>query len=271
MIPMRYLETDVMKSIILRRIIDEREATKKERGGYFYMGDGYLPHNHGDSACARQLGYKILKYQTDEQRDDMYPVFALGDLYHDFIQKIFVREGIATQIEECTIMYDDDGKWYWLRQDKNKIIIKENVEIHGRLDIKFSIERSKFIADIKTISERAWNFMNSKPKEPHYAQLQLYLYHFREEKIDKGFILYINKSSGEMKEFLIQYDPEYVSMTLDNYKRLNEYIQSKGLPPRHFRSGEEVPWQCKYCNFTKTCLGLSLEEVNKKTFISYPE
>lgn len=268
---MRYIETDVMSQVIKRHIIDERKKTKKERGKYFYASEAYLPHNPKDSGCARQLGYKILGYEPTEEREDMYPIFALGELFHDFIQRLFVKEKLATQVEEFTIMYDDDGKYYWIRRDANKIIIKTPVEIHGRLDLKFKVEMSSFIADIKTISEGGWRFLNNKPKEPHYAQIQLYLHDFVGKGIDKGFLLYVNKSSGEMKEFLIQYDKDYVEEYLENYKKLYERITQKGLPSRHFKSGEQIPWQCKYCGFTKECLGLSIDEVSQRVYLRYPE
>ncbi len=267
---MKYVETDLMKGIILSHLIEENKRTKKERGEYFYASEGYLPHNKKDSKCARQLGYKILKYEPDEERDDMYPVFALGDLYHDFIQRIFVKEKMATLVEDFTIMYDDDGKYYWIRRDANKVIIKEPVEIHGRIDLKFKVDNdpdNRFIADIKTVNEKAWFYLD-KPKEPHYAQMQLYLYH---TLYKKGFILYINKSSGDMKEFMVEYDEEYIKKTLENYKELYDFIINKGLPPRHFESGSEVPWQCKYCGYTTKCLGKSLKQVQIRKFIEYPE
>ena len=259
-----------MKDIVNHHIIDARLKTKKARGEYFYASEAYLPDNPGDSNCPRQLGYKILGYEPTEDRKDMYPIFAIGDLYHDFIQNIFVKEKLATQIEEFSIVYDDDGKHFWIRKDSNKIIIKNPVEIHGRLDIKFKIDTEKFLADIKTIKERAWTYIGSKPKEAHYAQIQIYLHHLQDQGINAGFILYINKSSGEMKEFLIQYDEEYVLQYLTNYKSLYNQITGNGLPNRPFRSGGEAPWQCHYCGFTKECLGLSLEELEKTRFVKYP-
>ena len=265
---MKYVETDLMKNIVLAHIKEANEKNRKERGSYFYASEGYLPHNPKDSVCARQLGYKILGYKPTEKRDDMYPIFAIGDLLHDFIQRIFVKEKLATQVEDFTIMYDDDGKYYWIRRDDNKILIKEPVEIHGRLDLKFKVDHTaRFIADIKTISEKGFDYLH-KPKEGHYAQLQIYLHH---TLYKQGFILYINKSSGEMKEFMIEYDEEYAKKHLANFKRLYDKIKNKGLPDRHFKSGQEVPWQCKYCGFTKECLGLTLKQVQIKKFVRYED
>ena len=260
-----------MKDIVNNHIIDGRLKHKKERGKYFYASEAYLIDNPKDSKCARQLGYKIKGYKPTEDRKDMYPIFAIGDLYHDFIQKIFVKEKLATQIEEASIVYDDDGRYFWIRKDENKIIIKNPVEIHGRLDIKFKLDDQEFLADIKTVNERAWHYLQTKPKEAHYAQMQIYLHHLKEKGVLTGFLLYINKSTGEMKEFLIQYDEEYVLQYLQNYKSLFAEIMSNGLPKRIFKSGGEAPWQCHYCGFAKTCLGLSLEELEKKKYVSYPE
>ena len=265
---MKFIESDLMKGIIKKHIIDERLKTRKERGKYFYASEGYLPDS-SDSVCPRQLAYKISGY-PEAVREEMYPIFAIGDLLHNFIQNIFVKEKLATQIEEFSIIYDDDGKHFWIRKDANKIIIVDPVEIHGRLDLKFTIDKTKFIADIKSINEKAWSYLNNKPKESHYSQMQLYLHHLKKEGITQGFLLYINKSTGDMKEFLLQYDEEYVFKLLDNYKRLSTLMKEK-LPDRIFKSGEEVRWQCDYCGFTKECLGYSLEELSKHRFIVYPE
>lgn len=267
---MKFKETRIMKDIVKNHIIEKRLKHKKQRGDYFYASEGYLPHNKKDSKCGRQLGYKILGYEKDEERTDMYPIFALGDLYHDFIQKIFVEEGIARQVEQADIVYDDDGRYFYIKKNDNKLIITDPVEIHGRLDLWFFMD-GEYLADIKTISEKGWYFIEDKPKETHYAQLQIYLHEMKEEGIDEGFILYINKSTGEMREFLVEYDEEYILETLENYRKLYDYIKNKGLPPRHFKSGGEVPWQCKYCAFTKKCLGLPLDVVKEKNFLSYPK
>lgn len=267
---MNFVKTDIMKNIVTNHIIEERLKNKKERGKYFYASEAYLPHNPSDSKCARQLGYKILGHKPTEERKEMYPIFALGDLYHDFIQKIFVKEGLATQVEEATIIYDDKGRYFYIQRDDNKTIIKEPVEIHGRLDLKFDIEKP-FIADIKSISEKGFFYVQDKPKENHYAQVQVYLHDLKKEDINQGFLLYVNKSTGEMSEFLIDYDAEYVLKYLEDYEELYNQIMNEGLPPRHFKSGREIPWQCKYCGYTKICLGLPIEEIKQKTFLSYPE
>jgi CRISPR/Cas system-associated exonuclease Cas4 (RecB family) len=263
---MKFQETEIMKSIINQNLMNNRKT--KERGAYFYASEAYLPHNPDESACGRQLGYKVLGYAPEPSKIESQRNFFLGDMYHEFVQKIFVKEQLATHIEECTIYYDDDGKAHWVRQETNKIIMKVPVEIHGRLDIQFNILKEPFIADIKTVGEWAWKYLAGKPKEEHYAQVQLYL---KDKKLNRGFLLYINKSSGDMKEFMLEYDDEYLNKYLEDYKNLYEFIKHKGLPPRHFRSGDEAPWQCKFCGFTKHCLGMTSEELKKKRFITYPE
>ena len=269
-----------MTNIITNYLKKGREKKKRPRADYFYASDGYLPNVPKDSRCGRNLGYQFLGYDS-EDREDMAPIFAHGDLFHNHIQSIFVKEKLATGIEDFSIVYDDDGGFHYIRKNSNKVVITEPAIVHGRKDITFMIDGMKFVSDIKSINHGAWQFLGNAPKEPHYAQVQFYLHHHREDKdIKGGFILYIckcgckrciEKADGHFKEFMIEYDEKYVMDLLVQYKELREFIDKKGLPPRIFASGTEPPWQCHYCGFTKICLSLSLDELDKTRFVNYPK
>jgi hypothetical protein len=74
-----------------------------------------------------------------------------------------------------------------------------------------------------------------------------------------------------MKEFMVEYDEEYLNKYLKDYKELFDYITVKGLPPRHFARGDEAPWQCHYCGFTMHCLGMDLKKLKEIKYVTYPE
>lgn len=86
------------------------------------------------------------------------------------------------------------------------------------------------------------------PKEENVNQIQLYLHYF---KIPKGILLYVNKNTLELKEFLVNYNPISARRLLKDLEDLKKKIDSNIVPDRI----KEYPegWQCKYCQFREIC------------------
>ncbi len=98
-------------------------------------------------------------------------------------------------------------------------------------------------------------------KEENINQLQLYLHFF---KIPKGILLYVNKDTQELKEFVIQYNPAIAKDLLNNLSNLKTKIDSNIIPARIlvYPSG----WQCQYCAFKEICVLASSDEMGWDDF-----
>lgn len=88
----------------------------------------------------------------------------------------------------------------------------------------------------------------NQPKEENVNQIQLYMHFF---KVPKGILLYVNKDTQELKEFLIERNPGIAKNLLKELADLKKKIDSDIIPSRIFSYPED--WQCKYCQFREVC------------------
>lgn len=105
-------------------------------------------------------------------------------------------------------------------------------------------------------------FKNLKEaKHENINQIQLYLHFF---KIPKGILLYINKDTLELKEFLVNYNPTLVQALLRDLSVLKEKLDSNTVPQRI----PEYPknWQCRYCQFKEICTITGEDEIGWNDF-----
>lgn len=119
--------------------------------------------------------------------------------------------------------------------------------ISGRADAIVTLDNELYVVDFKSMNSMI--FKNLKePKEENVNQLQLYLHYF---KIPKGMLLYVNKDTSELKEFVVEYDKIRAKNLLENLKKLKKKIEANKIPERlpDFPSN----WQCRYCPFKDIC------------------
>ena len=101
----------------------------------------------------------------------------------------------------------------------------------------------------------------NEPKEENIDQIQLYLHFF---KIAKGILLYVNKDTQGLKEFLVDYEPKRAQSLLANLANLKTKIDSNIVP-------ERIPiypddWQCQYCQFKEICSLAGGDELDWEKF-----
>jgi len=101
--------------------------------------------------------------------------------------------------------------------------------------------------DFKSMNSLVFKNLD-QPKEDNVNQLQLYLNFF---KIPKGILLYINKDTLELKEFLVEYNPAITQKLLKDLSDLKSKIDSNIIPDRIPDFPEN--WQCQYCQFREIC------------------
>lgn len=117
--------------------------------------------------------------------------------------------------------------------------------VHGRADVIVNIEGEPHVVEIKSINSYAFAKLQSGDPD-HIKQLQLYLHYF---KIKKGILIYENKNTQEIKEFLIEYDENIVKEALEKFYILKAQIENNVLPGI---AGVEE-WRCNFCAYAEEC------------------
>jgi CRISPR/Cas system-associated exonuclease Cas4 (RecB family) len=115
------------------------------------------------------------------------------------------------------------------------------------IEIKEKIEPGlPYVLEIKSISGK----MNLKklPLPEHVNQLQLYLHYF---KIKRGILLYLNKDTQEISEFIFEYDRELAEKILNWFSKLKEKVEADLVPLRLVDWPDN--WQCQKCEFFEIC------------------
>lgn len=241
--------TKIITPIIEEHLKKQRELKKEERGTkreYFYASDGLL-EDKNNSTCPRKLFYEFSDEEPEELDIDTLKNFAVGDVLHEWIQEILVNEKKAEIIEDETIHYNDNGHPLKIKDEKNQIIIKDPVEIHGRMDVQIKEKGEPYIVEIKTIKAGQFFYLKGGPKPGHKLQIQLYMH---DKGVKKGILFYINKDTGAFKEFLIEYDKEYVEKALKKFEEVKQMIDSGKIPERPYPIGD---WHHNYCPYKKIC------------------
>lgn len=208
---------------MLKEIIDEfyldREREKNKERLHFYVTDA--------GKCPRAIFFNFKRVPREEIGAERLRVFEHGD----YIQQMTLRPLFSKGLIRAT-----------------EVNIPPQEIISGRADAIISVDGVPYVVDIKSISGRLNMEKMEKPHLEHYYQVQLYLHYF---KIKKGILLYVNKDTQELKEFIFDYNPELVEKLLDWFQNLKEKIESDIVPPRL----PDYPknWQCSYCPYKEIC------------------
>jgi CRISPR/Cas system-associated exonuclease Cas4 (RecB family) len=119
--------------------------------------------------------------------------------------------------------------------------------VSGRADAILSDKKDLYVLDIKSMNSMVFKNLE-EAKEENINQLQLYLHFF---KVPKGILLYVNKDTQELKEFLVSYNPKIAENLLKDLADLKTKIDSNVIPARILAYPDD--WQCKYCAFREIC------------------
>jgi CRISPR/Cas system-associated exonuclease Cas4 (RecB family) len=212
---------------MLKQLIDkfylDREKEKKEKKGkertQFYISEA--------GKCPRNIFFKFKQAPAREMEAERLRLFEHGNYIHQLI----LRPLFSLRLIRAT-----------------EVDIPPQEIIVGRADAVISINGEPYVLDIKSISGRINLERMTEPKLEDGYQIQLYLHYFG---IKKGILLYLNKDTQELKEFLINYNNELVEKLLAEFKKLKSKIESNIIPPRLI----DFPqcWQCQYCEFKEIC------------------
>ncbi len=207
---------------MLKELIDkfylDRKKDKEQQ--HFYITDA--------GKCPRSIFFKFKNAPRAEMEARVLRMFDHGDSIHQLIMKplLSVREIHVVAAE---------------------VNIPPQALISGRADAILSDGKDLYVLDIKSMNSMIFRNL-TEPKEENIDQLQLYLHYF---KIPKGMLLYVNKDTQDLKEFLIDYNKNRAGKLLKNLNDLKTKIDSDVVPDRI----SEYPsdWQCQYCQFKEIC------------------
>ena len=226
---------------MLKELIDklylEREKEKrkkeKERIRFFISEAG---------KCPRMIFFKFKKAPAEEIEPERLRIFEEGEIIQQRILRHLFSLGIVRAIE----IQIPPQELIVGRADAIVSFTDKTFSDLG-IEIKEKIEPGlPYVLEIKSISGK----INSKklPLQEHINQLQLYLHYF---KIKNGILLYLNKDTQEIIEFVFEYDKELVEKILNWFSKLKEKIE-KDLVPIRLPDWPDN-WQCQKCEFFEVC------------------
>lgn len=208
----------------------------KELIDQFYM-DGFRDRDRGEQfyitdagKCPRAIYFKFKKYPRKEPEARVLRIFDHGDYTHMRIMSVLFSLGIVRAVE---------------------IKIPPQELVSGRADAIIGMEGKPYIVEIKSSSRYKFEKL-VKPEPDHTKQLQLYLHYF---KIPQGILIYEDKDRQDLKEFLVEYEPEIIEKILNDFKILKEQIKKNTIPPI---SKDIEPWRCEYCEYRDECQKVDL-------------
>ncbi|UZE93161.1 MAG: PD-(D/E)XK nuclease family protein [Candidatus Nealsonbacteria bacterium] len=220
----------MLKKLINQFYLDRQKDRERTR---FYITDA--------GKCPRAIFYKFKKAPKEDMEARILRLFEHGDYIHQLIMKPLLS------LRKIHVV-------------ASEVNIPPKELIAGRADAIISDGKDLYIVDIKSMNSMI--FRNLKePKVENVDQLQLYLHFF---KVSKGILLYVNKDSQELKEFLVDYDKNRARGLLKKLTELKRKIDSNIIPSQ--LADYPLSWQCRYCPFKEVCQMTGGGNVNWEEF-----
>jgi len=220
----------MLKELIDKFYLDRQKEKEQSR---FYITDA--------GKCPRAVFFKFKNAPRAEMEARVLRMFDHGDQVHQLIMRPLLS------VREIHVV-------------ASEVKIGPQELISGRADAIISDGKDLYVLDIKSMNSMIFKNLE-EAKEDNVNQLQLYLHFF---KIPRGILLYVNKDSLELKEFLINYNPSISENLLEDLNKLKIKIDSNIIPSRIQTYPDD--WQCKYCSFREICVMTNGGEVNWEEF-----
>ncbi len=205
---------------MLKDLIDQfyldRERDREQN--HFYITDA--------GKCGRAIFFKFKNVPREKMTPQVLRMFDHGDYVQMQMLSTLFSLGIVRASE---------------------IRIPPQELISGRADAIITLNNDLYVVDFKSMNSMIFAKL-TEAKEENINQIQLYLHYF---KIPKGILLYVNKNTLELKEFLVEYNPALAKNLLANLAELKKEIDTNIVPERLTDYPDN--WQCKYCQFKDIC------------------
>lgn len=205
---------------MLKELIDKfySEQQKSKEQTHFYITDA--------GKCPRQIFFKFKNAPRAKMDPRILRIFERGEHLHRNIFNILYRLKIGVTTE---------------------VSIPSQEIISGRADAIICLDSQNYVLDIKSINSMVFKNL-FEPKIENVYQLQLYLHYFN---INKGILFYIDKDRQDIKEFLVNYNPQMAEELVAGFESLKEKIDTDVVP--EVLADYPENWQCSYCQFREIC------------------
>jgi len=164
-------------------------------------------------------------------------VFKAGDLFHEFVQSLVVKNNPSAQIE--VRIEDDDFLGY------ADIVLNDEVD-----DIKSQHSRAFWYR-----SKLQWKDLEDKL---YCNILQVLWYAVKLGKV-KARLVFVSKDDLCIQEYPIILNDRWIKKLNEEINTLQEWWRKQELPPalpRAYLDDEGKSEECKYCQFLDTCKAL---------------
>jgi len=204
---------------MLKELIDGfySDSFKYRERAYFYVSDV--------GKCPRALYFHFKDVPQETPSPRLLRIFDEGEHIHRRLLSVLYGLGIVQASE--------------IRTPPNDLI-------HGRADAIVTLDEKPYVVEFKSSAGFVFNKIEN-PRKEHVDQVQLYMHYFN---IPRGIILYENKNTQHLKEFLVKYDQKRAENLISDFRFLKEQIEKDIIPekPEHIKD-----WRCRYCEYRKEC------------------
>lgn len=190
----------------------DKSKEKRDYGKYWSASSaGY---------CQRRNIFTRLQIPEVEEDARKHRVFAVGHIFHEFIQNITKEAGLSIASEETL-------------QD-------EDLLVRGHYDDIIEIDGKPILYDYKSASSRSFTYKSEdKVGDYHKMQVGTYLYMLNKSKefglIKEGRLLHISKDDLRQMEQQVLWTKELALEVLDYWKSMNaawvNFKEFGKLPP----------------------------------------
>jgi len=218
----------MLKDLIDQFFLD-KERDKEQH--HFYITDA--------GKCERTIFFKFKNVPREKMTADVLRMLDHGDYVQMHILNSLFSLGIVRASE---------------------IRIPPQEIISGRADAIVTMNNELFVVDFKSMNSYKFKTLEEPPEE-NVNQIQLYLHYFG---IPKGILLYVDKNTLALKEFLINYNPGLAKALISALENLKVKIDKNIIPARM----ADFPgiFACKYCAFREICKISGAGEVGWQEF-----
>jgi CRISPR/Cas system-associated exonuclease Cas4 (RecB family) len=218
---------------MLKNLLDnyylDREHDREQN--HFYVTDA--------GKCARAVFFKFKNVPREKMVPDVLRMFDHGD----YIQMQMLNSLFSLGIVRAS-----------------EVTIPPQALISGRADAIVTLENKLYVVDFKSMNSMIFRKLTS-PKEDNVNQVQLYMHYFQ---IPRGILLYVNKDTLALKEFVLEYDKSRVEKLLSYLEDLNGKLKKDIIPDRLVDYPKNS--QCRYCQFREICAMAGEGEMRWKDF-----
>jgi CRISPR/Cas system-associated exonuclease Cas4 (RecB family) len=211
---------------MIENFLDEEIKDRKENVFYpselpFCIRKNYLMH-------IKPKKYGIAKLK----------LFEAGNIVHNFFREVIFKSYMTTDLIKD---FDYEGSLTFKGDE---------FEIHGRFDdlIIIEWEEKPMMLEVKTVKD--FKFFK-EAKDYHKEQLNFYL---TIKKLDKGYIIYIDRGNLQHKIFEIKQSDALFNTTVKRATELYKHLKEKKIPLAEAKLDKDKKWMCNYCLYRLECL-----------------